>query len=304
MRSLKRPLCFCLIIASAILITFPTAARGQTREAKQQATGSISGHILLNGKAASGIPVAAYGGDTLARRVAAARTVTDSEGYYSLSQLAPAQYQIATLAPNLTAETGSGPSYGFVSFSRRPHYLRTFYPDVSDQAKAAVIELTEGQEATNIDIKVGSSADSYSVFGRVIDSEGGLPVPGARISLVLNTKDQERSGSFFNGLLTNSRGEFRVDGLGPGRYGAYVSSENEGGTFYSDPAYFEVIDKDVSGVEVKEIRGLSLSGIVVTEGDAQKGWLAQLAGLRASASVMQTSRTQTRGGGSSGAAAD
>ena len=406
MRSLKRPLCFCLIIASAILITFPTAARGQTREAKPQATGSISGHILLNGKAASGIPVAAYGGDALARRVAAARTVTDSEGYYSLSQLAPAQYQIATLAPNLTAESESGPSYGFVffsssktiilaagemvsdidiklvrggvitgriadannkpaveervalqlvdengnparggaplpfnnqmyqtddrgvfriyglpagrykvsvgsdsgggivSFSRRPHYLRTFYPDVSDQAKAAVIELTEGQEATNIDIKVGSSADSYSVFGRVIDSEGGLPVPGARISLVLNTKDQERSGSFFNGLLTNSRGEFRVDGLGPGRYGAYVSSENEGGTFYSDPAYFEVIDKDVSGVEVKAIRGLSLSGIVVTEGDAQKGSLAQLAGLRVSARVMQTSRTQPGGGGSSVVAAD
>ena len=42
-------------------------------------------------------------------------------------------------------------------------------------------------------------------------------------------------------------------------------------TFYSDPAYFEVIDKDVSGVEVKAIRGLSLSGFVVTEGDVQKG---------------------------------
>jgi hypothetical protein len=173
-----------------------------------------------------------------------------------------------------------------------------------DQAKAAVIELTEGQEAANIDIKVGSSADSYSVLGRVTDSEGGLPVPGARIALVLNPKDQERSGSFYNGLATNSRGEFRVDGLGPGRYGAYVSSENEGGAFYSDPAYFEVIDKDVSGVEVKAIRGLSLSGIVVTEGDAQKSALTQLAGLRVSASIMQTSRTQLGGGGSSVVAAD
>jgi protocatechuate 3,4-dioxygenase beta subunit len=406
MRSLRRPLCFCLIVATAILINHPTATRGQTREAKPKATGSISGHVILNGKAAAGIPVAAYGGETLARRIAAARAVTDSDGYYSLSQLAPAQYQVTTLTPNLTAETASGPSYGFaffgssktiilaagemvsdidiklvrggvitgriadannkpaveervalqqvdengnpargaaplpfnnqmyqtddrgvyriyglpagrykvsvgsgsgggiVSFSRRPYYPRTFYPDVSDQAKAAVIELTEGGEATNIDIKVGSSADAYSVFGRVVDSEGGLPVPGARISLVLNPKDQERSGSFYNGLITDSRGEFRVDGLGPGRYGAYVSSESEGGTFYSDPAYFEVIDKDISGVEVKAIRGLSLSGFVVTEGDGQKGALAQLTNLRVSASIMQTSRTQLQSSGSSVVAAD
>jgi hypothetical protein len=407
MRSLKRPLRFSLIIATAIVITYPTAARGQTREAKPKATGSISGHVILNGKAAVGVLVAAYGGETLARRIAAARTVTDSSGYYTLSQLAPAQYQVATLAPNLvTAETGSGPSFGFgifgssktiilaagemvseidiklarggvitgritdadnkpvieervalqlvdengnpargtstlpfnnqmyqtddrgmyriyglsagrykvsvgsgsvggiVSFSRRPYYPRIFYPDVSDQARASVIELTEGGEATNIDIKVGSPADAFSVSGRVIDTEAGLPVPGARISLVLNAKDQERSGSFYSGLTTDSRGEFRVDGLGPGRYGAYVSSENDGGTFYSDPAYFEVIDRDVSGVEVKAVRGLSLSGIVVTEGEAQKGAPAQLAGMRVSANTMQTSRTQLQSGGSSVVAAD
>ena len=219
---------------------------------------------------------------------------TDDRGVYRIYGLPAGRYKVSVGASGA----------GIVSFSRRPHYPRTFYPDVSDQAKAAVIELTEGGEATNIDIKVGSSADSYSVSGRVIDSEGGLPVPAARISLVLNTKDQERSGSFYSGLTTDSRGEFKVDGLGPGRYGAYVSSESDGGAFYSDPAYFEVIDKDVNGVEVKALRGLSLSGIVMTEGDAQRGALAQLTGLRVSASIMQTSRTQLQSGGSSLVAAD
>ena len=84
MRSLKPQLCFSLIIATAILITSPAAMRGQTREAKPKATGSISGHVLLNGKAAAGITVAAFGGEAMARRIAAARTVTDSEGYCSL----------------------------------------------------------------------------------------------------------------------------------------------------------------------------------------------------------------------------
>ena len=403
MHSPKRPLGFCLMIAAAILLTSPTATRGQAREVKPKATGSISGHVILNGKAAVGIPVAAYGGESMARRVAAARSVTDSSGYYTLSPLAPAQYQIATQAPNLTtAETGafygfgalspsktiilaageivsdldlklvrggvitgritdsdnkpvieervalqlvdengnqargggqlpfnnemyqtddrgvyriygltagrykvsvgSGSGGGIVSFSRRPYYQKIFYPDVTDQAKASVIELTEGGEATNIDIKVGSPTDAYSVSGRVVDTEGA-PVSGARISLVLNPKDQERAGSFYGGQPTDTRGEFRVDGLGPGRYGALVL-ESEGGTFYSDPTYFEVLDKDVSGVEVKAIRGLSVSGIVVTEGEQQKGALTQLAGLRVSASTLQTSRTQLQSGRSSTVAAD
>ena len=405
MRSLKRLLCLSAIIATAILITSPAAMRGQTREAKSKATGSISGHVLLNGKAAAGIAVAAYGGETMTRRIAAARTVTDSEGYYSLSQLAPAQYQIATLAPNLTAaESGLGPSYGFgvfgsskniilgagemvadidiklvrggviagritdadskpvieervslqlvdengnlsrgvsqlpfngqmyltddrgiyriyglsagrykvsvgsdsgggvVAGSRRRYYPRTFYPDVNDQAKAAVVELNEGREATNIDIKVGISAESYSASGRVIDSESGLPVPGARIGFVVNTNNQDRPGSFYSGLITDSRGEFKFDGLGPGRYGAYVASEYDGSDFYSDPAYFEVIDRDVGGVEIKAIRGLSLSGVVVAEGDVQK--VAQLPGLRVSANSIQTTRNQINSGATSLVAAD
>ena len=151
MRSLKRPLCFSLIIA-AILIASLTAARGQTREAKPKATGSISGHVILNGKAAAGISVAAYGGETLARRIAAARAVTDSEGYYSLTQLAPAQYQVATLAPNLTtAETGSGLSYGFGSFG-----------------SSKTIILAAGETVSDIDLKLVRGG---AITGRITDAD-------------------------------------------------------------------------------------------------------------------------------------
>ena len=151
MRSLKRPLCFSLIIA-AILIASLTAARGQTREAKPKATGSISGHVILNGKAAAGISVAAYGGETLARRIAAARAVTDSEGYYSLTQLAPAQYQVATLAPNLTtAETGSGLSYGFGSFG-----------------SSKTIFLAAGETVSDIDLKLVRGG---AITGRITDAD-------------------------------------------------------------------------------------------------------------------------------------
>jgi len=217
---------------------------------------------------------------------------TDDRGIYRIYGLPAGRYKVSV---------GSDAGGGVVAASRRRYFQRTFYPDVNDQTKAAVVELNEGGEATNIDIKVGSSAESYSASGRVTDSDG-LPIPGTRIGFVLNTNNQERSGSFYSGVITDSRGEFKFDGLGPGRYGAYVTSQYDGGDSYSDPAYFEVIDKDVSGVEIKAIHGLTLSGVVVAEGGVQR--VFQLAGLRVSANSIQASRTQINNSATASVAAD
>ena len=390
MSSLKRLLCCSLILATAILVHSSRNAHGQTSDAKPKLTGSISGHVTIGGKAAPGITVAAFGGDTINRRVAAAQSVTDGEGYYRLSGLAPAQYQIGPLTPNLTtAEPGSFGGYGFVqlgssknvflaanedadnidlklvrggvitgritdsenkpvveervslqfvdengnpprtapailpyngqmyqtddrgmyriyglpaghykvsvgadtargvvTYSRRRYFPQMFYPDATDQSKATVLELAEGGEVANIDIKVGSAADTFSVTGLVVDSETGLPISGARIGFMVAVKDPNRMSSTFSGVASDARGEFKLDGFGPGRYGAYLTSDYEGGEFYSDPVYFDVVDKDVSGVEVKAVHGLSLSGIVESEGLPKKDSAAQLSGLRVSVNVI------------------
>src|SRR6266850_8041460 len=211
MRSLKPLLCFSLIIATAILITSPAVMRGQTREAKPKATGSISGHVLLNGKAAAGIPVAAYGGETMARRIAAARTVTDSEGYYSLSQLAPAQYQITTLTPNLTsADSGSGTSYGFPFFGSSKNII-----------------LAAGEMVGEIDIKLVRGG---VITGRVTDADG-KPAVEERVTLqrVDQNGNPDRGGLPlpFNTQMyqTDDRGIYRIYGLPAGRYKVSVGSD-------------------------------------------------------------------------------
>ena len=404
MNSLTRLLCRVSIAATAIVFT-SLAANAQAPDAKTKATGSISGRVTIGGKAAEGIPVAAFGGENFDRRVAAAKAVTDGDGRYHLSGLAPGQYQIATLTPNLTAaQQESFPGYGFpyfgaskniilaanemvddidvklvrggvitgrvtdadnkpvvevrvslqpiadpqnpvrppvpynsqmyqtddrgiyriyglpagrytvsVGFSgtegilatgSRRYYQRTFHPDATEPAKATIVELAEGGEAINIDIKVSSSADTYSVTGHVIDSETSLPISGVRIGFLTVRPNQDRPAPFYSGLTSDNRGEFKFDGFGPGHYGAYVSSENEGGEFYSNPTYFEIVDKDVIGVELKAIRGLSLSGVVTIEGTRTKDMLAQLAGLRVSANVMPTSGAQINGSASSSLAPD
>src|SRR3954469_25611091 len=67
-------------------------------------TGSISGHVLINNKEAASVDVGAFGGaDSFNRRVPTAQTKTDSEGYYHLSGLSAANYQVTTFTPNMIA---------------------------------------------------------------------------------------------------------------------------------------------------------------------------------------------------------
>ena len=401
MSSPSRLLCCLLILTAATLCCPSSNAQSQSREVKPKA--SISGRVTIRDKAAPGIPVAAFGGESLNRRVAAAQTTTDIEGRYRLSGLAPGQYQVATMTPNLTAADNASPSsFGFLYFGSskdivlaaaeevedidlklvrggvitgrvtdadnkpvveeivalqlvdengnpsntrspaiynnqmrqtddrgvyriyglpagrykvivgtdqsagndRGYYPQTFYPDAKESAKASVVELAEGSEATNIDIQVGRRADTYAVSGRVIDSQNGQPISGVRVGYLVASKNQDRFSQFLVGSPTGQQGEFRVAGISPGRYGVYASSEYDGGGVYSDPVYFEVVDKDVSGVEVKAIQGLSLSGIIVPDNETQKDVLSQFTGLRISATVSSDPRTQINNGGSSLVAAD
>lgn len=207
---------------------------------------------------------------------------TDDRGIYRIYGLPAGHYKVS-----IGHESGGG-----LASNGRGYYPRTFYADVTDPAKATIVELTEGSEAANIDIKVGSRSETYSAAGRVIDSESGLPVAGVRVTFLVASQNPERYSPMIGSPL-DSRGEFRMDGLAPGHYGVYVSPEFDAGDSYSDPLYFDVVDRDITGLEIKAVRGLSISGVVVIEGDARKDALAQLAGVRISARISQSSRPQT-----------
>src|SRR6266498_4870544 len=89
MASLKRLLCCALILATEAILCSGSIARDQTPDVKPKPTGSISGRVTLSGSPAEGIPVVAVSGQTVNRRDAAARSLTDSEGRYRLSELLP-----------------------------------------------------------------------------------------------------------------------------------------------------------------------------------------------------------------------
>ena len=183
-----------------------------------------------------------------------ARVQTDDRGIYRIFGVSPGRYKVA-LGQSEDGSFGGGP--------RRSRYKQTFSPGVMDSSKASVIEVTEGSEATNIDITAGRSLITFAVSGRIIDGETLQPQTNIRLGLQkIVTNGSEFIGW---GSASNSKGEFKLENVTPGKYELLVPPETNSG-IRADALQFEVIDVDVTGLLVKTSEGGSLSGEVVLEG--------------------------------------
>lgn len=198
-----------------------------------------------------------------------AGATTDDRGVYRIYGLPPGQYKISVGRDddNYYSSLGVG----------RVTYKRTFYPDATDPAEAKIIEITEGSEATNIDISLGQILPGFLASGKVVDGETGRPVTGLRLGLrrVLNNNYEGVNGS----VIANSQGEFRLENISPGKY-AVLILPLPGTETRANPVSFEVVDQDVSGLLVKTLNGLSISGNVIIEGKTDSSFAAKLAELR------------------------
>jgi len=157
----------------------------------------------------------------------------------------------------------------------RASYQQTFHPNVSEQTKATVVEVSEGSEATNVDIAVPPQLQTFSASGRTVDGEKFTPVPNIRFGL--QRKQGERM-SFMNSLVTsNSNGDFLAEGLLPGKYGLFLLPEPNSG-LRVDAVDFEVVDHDVSGITIKVSKGAGISGVIVLESEDRRvqGKLSEL----------------------------
>jgi hypothetical protein len=145
-----------------------------------------------------------------------------------------------------------------------------YYPAASDLDHAAVIEVSEGGEAANIDITVGFGLSTYSASGRIVDGETGRPLAGVAYG-VKRFISQYNTSSMSTGAVSNSRGEFKLGNLVPGKYAVQVRSISlPTGRWRAEDVAFEIVDEDVTGLVVQTKKGASLSGVVVIEGSDDK----------------------------------
>jgi len=184
---------------------------------------------------------------------------TDDRGIYRIYGLGPGSYRVS-----VGHKAGDGAVYvGEVDGSQ---YAKTFFPGVTEESKATLIEINEGTEATNIDITPGKTAGGFSVSGRVVDTESDKPVPGAFITYSLvNEQNQKTGGMNYSPTLTDANGKFRLEGIQPGHYTASMMGIGQDNSSYSDLTPFEVTDGDVTGIELKVKRGATIEGVAVLE---------------------------------------
>lgn len=219
---------------------------------------------------------------------------TDDRGIYRLYGLPPGFYKVSVGRDVMDGD--------MVGSNQGTYYLRTFYPDTSDIAKAKVVELTEGSEATNIDIKLGQRGETFSVTGRVVDAVTGKPVVGIRPTYSFQTGP---SGTHtVGGMPTDARGEFRIPGLAPGHYQLFASSRLEGGGYYSDPIAIDIVDSDLTGIELKATQGLTISGVIMPDAQTNSNAISKFPRYRIMASVGSAAQPQMSTNGMSQIAAD
>ncbi|HEU0178289.1 MAG TPA: carboxypeptidase-like regulatory domain-containing protein [Blastocatellia bacterium] len=189
------------------------------------------------------------------------RWETDDRGVYRIFGLEPGRYLVAAGSDSAGGGTGGG-------------YRLTYHPDAVDETKARVVEAPSGEEAANIDIKVTPYPKGYVVTGRVVDADSGEPVPGVTVVY---------TGGFSSATgrpVTNALGEFRFENVAPNSYRAIILngvSEGRGAPTFGEEIKFEVVDSDVSGLEIRTPRGATISGVVAIEGSNDPALRAKLA---------------------------
>jgi len=193
---------------------------------------------------------------------------TDDRGIYRIFGLPAGKYKVS-IGDEFAA---------FTSTRGRRFFPRTFHPDVTDEAKAAFVEVKEGDEAANVDITVARSMNGFSASGRFIDGESGQPVPNINFGLTIIVGGSPAGFMSGNGTST-SDGGFRIDNLPPGRYAVSILPGSDS-TYYGASQPFDISDSDVSDLETKIHRGATISGNVVIEGAPDKSVYARLAQTR------------------------
>lgn len=177
---------------------------------------------------------------------------TDDRGVYRIYGLRAGSYRVGA---------GRG-EQSFAGGLPRP-YKRTYHPSVNDLSQATIVEVSEGKEVKDVDIMFTSTVSTYTVRGRIIDGETGQPL--ANIDYGITRHEERGSSSRTGGYVTNSRGEFKLTNLSPGKYSIPIGTSTNNDLRF-DETPFEIVDRDVNNLVIKAANGGSISGVVVFEG--------------------------------------
>src|ERR1051325_2416026 len=209
--------------------------------------------------------------------IAPAILETDDRGVYRVFGLPPGRYLVSAGAASEHVAAGLR--------GRRVSYLRTFHPDVTEEAKAKPIEVTAGSEVSGVDITMQRRAEDFTATGRVVDAQN-QPLPNVPCGYAAMQGNGRLAGAPVRDLHADAEGKFLIENLTAGRYVLFAVSNGESSA-YSEMVPFEVTNGDVSGLELKVEPGASVSGMVVVEGANDVSLMGKLANFSLSSIFYQ-----------------
>ena len=180
------------------------------------------------------------------RLVSTKKYQTDDRGVYRIYGLLPGSYIVSV--------GSSGPG-------DNPFPL-TYYPVGS--ANGEPVTIRPGEETSGIDLIISTDKTTYMIQGRLLDARTEKLMPDVPIKYVTRSS----SGVMSTRLATHSDayGVFMINGLEPGKY-TIVIGKDQLSSYKSSPLDIEIIDRDITGLELKVRQSTSISGTVVIEGD-------------------------------------
>jgi len=202
--------------------------------------------------------------------------LTDDRGVYRMFGLPEGRYLVSV---------GQDQRRGSAKISTgKVFYPRAYYTGVTGESEAKAVEVGEGSEVTNIDIRLTELKRTYEISGRVVNADTGQSVAGAGIVIGSLTPDGKPRTWTIDGSQSSTNGEFRLTGVVPGKCALLVRSGSDSG-FISEPVILNV-EEDVDGVEIKVRQGASISGVAVIEGTNDQKILSKLSEVSLYASVL------------------
>ncbi|HEY3440660.1 MAG TPA: carboxypeptidase-like regulatory domain-containing protein [Paludibaculum sp.] len=179
---------------------------------------------------------------------------TDDRGLFHMAGIDPGRYVLA--ADEIDARDIVFPAGGGALTA----YVTTYYPGVSDDSQAQVIEVQRGTVETGLEIRMRREP-VFSVRGHALDSNG-QPLPRFTVNARRSGAGQ---GMYLGGppaLFTN--GEFALPGL---RSGAWILTAFViNGTNTSSSAEIQVGSGPVEGIVLRPVPTQLIAGNAVLEG--------------------------------------
>jgi len=228
---------------------------------------AITGRVYdENGDPAEGVQVGAAVRETSHGHVQTSErgsSVTNDLGEYRLSGLRPGQYFIHAYPEQSGGEIIGKILVGSSILGSGGGYIRTYYPNVPDIARASAIEVKPGDEVSGIDL-VLLQGRSYKVRGEIINLVTGLARGDGMVSLVPKDPEASREDAH-HGTANQRTGEFEIDDVPNGSYTVFAGYRDEQNV-YEGSASVEVMNGDVDSVRIGITRGAQIQGRIIQEG--------------------------------------